>query len=1289
MLVLATFCALTLGETAKAEALAIVNPGFEQAEGQLPAGWMYDAWEPGKTGCTGFVIDDAYSGARAAVIENLGFNDARFEQVISVEPNSYYRFSAMAKAEGCMADNVGANISILGVLEMSNQIRDTGGEWQKLVFYGMTGPSQREVTLLLRVGGYGSLNTGRAWFDDVQVEKLDDAPVGADVASLVAAPLGHGDEDDTDGESGFHVQGDERPFTPLILLVAAVFAVAFFAVYNQLERGLKPAGPMGMQKPLLWCLLGALALRAMLAVMVEGYSVDIGCWRGWSQRMIEVGPFAFYTEGFCDYPPGYMLALGALGVIRMAFGLDLTGNAFLLILKLPAIACDLLTAYYLYRVIGKRLGEAVGFVCAVLFAFCPAILVNSAAWGQIDSILTLLLVLSVDAMTEKKMMKASLIFCAALLSKPQALIFAPLLLFGFIEEIVDSPKEGLRCLGKCALAAGGLFVAVILPFSYGQSPVWIIEKYLSTMSSYGYASVNAFNLFAILGGNWIEQTDIPFLFSWQVWGTIGMVLALAYATLLWVLASDKRKALPVVGAVFVCGMFMLGVRMHERYMYPAFALILLAYAYWKDKRFLLCFGVLSVPHFVNVALALQSMHILKPDEVWMRIFTVVNLAGFGFLCFVAWSALVAGKPAVVVVGEPPVQESEPIPDSVVEPVQESAEPVLTRPVPVVEPPFTLPTLRKAGRGEKVSMKRTDILWMLGLTLVYAAIAFFHLGDTKAPQSLYESAAVGQTVTVDFGSPQDIDRMMYYGGVTRSAVGLDVSFSDDNVTWSRPVRVTYEENTMFMWHRVDLLREARFARVSFLDFGLPMFEIGFQNARAELLQPLAIEQSEGGVSRVTSDASRLFDEQELVPVRPDAMNSMYFDEIYHARTAYEHNHNIEWYETTHPPLGKVFISWAVSLFGMTPFGWRFAGALAGVLMVPAMYFLAHLLFRKRFLTISVTALLTFDLMHFSQTRLATIDSYPVLFIILAFAFMALYMMRSMHRDSLWSTLWPLAGSGVCMGLGIASKWIVIYAGAGLAVMFAWTLVMRHMEWMRRSGDADDGELPLYVGQYPKRAMLTLAWCALFFVVIPMLIYVGSYYQYFRIAGQGHDLAGVWRAQVSMFDYHSTLEATHDFSSPWWQWPLMLRPMFYFMGEGLPVGVVESINGMGNPAVWWPGFAALIWVIWRIVKGGGKRDQRLWLVIAGFAAQFLPWVLVTRCTFIYHYFASLPFVILCIGLFLETVLEADPVHGKKAVIGYIAVVVIVFALFYPVVAAIPVPLEYARFLRWLPSWVLFGG
>ena len=90
---------------------------------------------------------------------------------------------------------------------------------------------------------------------------------------------------------------------------------------------------------------------------------------------------------------------------------------------------------------------------------------------------------------------------------------------------------------------------------------------------------------------------------------------------------------------------------------------------------------------------------------------------------------------------------------------------------------------------------------------------------------------------------------------------------------------------------------------------------------------------------------------------------------------------------------------------------------------------------------------------------------------------------------------------------------------------------------------------------------------------------------------------------------------------------------------------SIFCFGNPVVWFGGLAGLIVCAARALICKGKRrilsadsprlvekpyNESYIFLFVGFAAQFLPWVLVPRGTYIYHYFASIPFIILALVL-----------------------------------------------------------
>ena len=89
-------------------------------------------------------------------------------------------------------------------------------------------------------------------------------------------------------------------------------------------------------------------------------------------------------------------------------------------------------------------------------------------------------------------------------------------------------------------------------------------------------------------------------------------------------------------------------------------------------------------------------------------------------------------------------------------------------------------------------------------------------------------------------------------------------------------------------------------------------------------------------KAATPPENLIDEQDTLEGEPGWFNGTYFDEIYYARTAYEHLHGQAPYETSHPPLGKEIMSIGIAIFGMTPFGWRFMGTLIGALMLPALY-----------------------------------------------------------------------------------------------------------------------------------------------------------------------------------------------------------------------------------------------------------------------------------------------------------------------------------------------------------------
>ena len=466
---------------------------------------------------------------------------------------------------------------------------------------------------------------------------------------------------------------------------------------------------------------------------------------------------------------------------------------------------------------------------------------------------------------------------------------------------------------------------------------------------------------------------------------------------------------------------------------------------------------------------------------------------------------------------------------------------------------------------RLHLSGKDFLIMGVTAVLYATLTFTNLGSTVAPQTAWVATSADEKAVFELDRAQRF-KILYYAGV--SYADFSVSVSDDGINWSKDYPCEMREGLCYRWNyaitatdlgdgAVDyndnntaniLWLTGKYLRVNAENAGLNLWEIILRDEDGNQI-PLTLYAHTGAkdVLDTPKPPTNLIDEQNTLTGEPSWFNGTYFDEIYHARTAYEHLHGLSPYETTHPPLGKLMMAVGIAIFGMTPFGWRFAGALVGVAMLPALYLLAKQLTRRRDLATFAMLIFTFDLMHFTQTRIATIDSFPVLFIILAVLCMTRYMMadayaipqnagegdkpRLLTRPFL-HTLIPLALCGLFMGLAIASKWIGLYAAAGLALMFA-LAVYRQLRTSLVAYDTElTADMPLaqrlrvsWARKLTwKRVLFTCLGCVVFFIAVPALIYYLSYIPYLSPSGPV-TIERIIKAQQGMFAYHST---------PGWGW-----------------------------------------------------------------------------------------------------------------------------------------------------------
>ncbi|HEX7055657.1 MAG TPA: glycosyltransferase family 39 protein [Bacilli bacterium] len=1274
VLLLLLLCLLSIPLTASAAENIVQNAGFETDTNGVPAMWAQDNYLQDPA-ATNFALINAagHTGNHYVKIENLQANDSKFVQTIQTKPNTVYRLSCWAKGENIGTQAIGANISVLGVVANSNDIKGTQTEWQYLELIGKTGKDQKTLQIAVRLGGYGNLNTGVAYFDDVTVEELAEVPPGKSAVPFYETTAG--------GGSARH-----PAFTWLMVLYGIVFALFFL----YLIRLLKTAKPAIRRNTALFLLFGAaFVARILAAPSMQGHPIDFADFAAWASRAFSTGLANFYEEGvFTDYPPGYMYVLYIVGFLQHAFALKYASAAHIILVKLPAILGDMLMAAIIYR-IGKRVaGETAALALAALAAFNPGVFLNSTLWGQMDSVFALFVVWMAYELTRGRTAVAAVAFAAALLMKPQALMFAPLILFALIRA--KNPP------GWAKAAASGIaaFILGALPFVVNKPLPFLYEHYRAMLLSYPLTTLNAPNLYALISDNGAADS-LKFLgVPYSIWGlifTLAIVIFVFY--LFW--KNNPPGTYYFLGFIIAALVFMLKTGMHERYNYMVIPFAALSFLYLRDKRILYLLGGFSLTHFINVTAVLRASldrtYFLPPHNFSLIAVSLANLALTGWAVKAAWDIYVKKrirqfafaddkKAAAAKDANTARRRHFAPPENMPDSITAAMEPVGPE---------------ESAKDDAARLKRIDWLLLAALTILYGAIALYHLGSLKDPQTYWHPLNVGESFTVDLGQTRQIGKLQWFGGVGEAGYSVDQSV--DGKTWSKAGEINQTYQNVFAWVVTPLQAKARYLRFSVTKTGGYLHEIGIFADKAT--KPLPIKAVNPGETDVTGGSGgngesplALFDEQDTIPRQATYMNSSYFDEIYHARTAWEHLHRVQPYETTHPPLGKIFIAIGIALFGLNGFGWRIIGTLFGVAMVPIMYVFGKRLFKRTDYAFLTSLLFTFDFMHFAQTRIATIDVYGVFFIICMYLFMYRYISMSFYRDGLGKTLIPLALSGLSFGLGAASKWIGIYAGAGLAVLLFASLYQRYREYalagtLMQTGKFSEqktAHLTRIVKTFPKNTIKTLLWCLLTFVLAPLAIYTASYIPFMMVPGPNHGISDVVKAQKDMYEYHKNLHATHPFSSPWYEWPTIVKPIWYYDGKGLPPDKASSIVSMGNPAVWWTGSAAFLLML---MVGLRKRDKLAFFIAIGLASQYLPWVGVPRLTFIYHFFASVPFLVLSIVYMIKEYRERAVNQRLAGMVtwSYAALTVLLFAMFYPILSGMVVEKSYIdTFLRWFPQW-----
>ena len=407
-----------------------------------------------------------------------------------------------------------------------------------------------------------------------------------------------------------------------LVVYSAVFLAAFIVVFRLFRRK-----KVSLNLPNITLIIVALVgigllLRIAAATLMTGHPFDIMTFKNWASAAANNLTDVYTSGRTSDYPPFYMYILFVIG--KLAAIPSMNQYCYLL-LKLPSMLADIVTACLIFRLARKYVSDNVSILLAAFYIFNPAVLINSTFWGQVDSFFTLLVILSVCMLTQKRMILSAVFITAAILMKPQGIIFLPVLFF----EILRQKKIStfMKALIPAVITGGVL----ILPFALNRGITWIFSLFAGTIGEYKYASVNAFNFFGFLGANYKDDSAQLFIFSYRIWGIIFIVAVTLFSWFIYVKGRDSKYA-PAAALILISGVFIFSSRMHERYLFPVVALAVVAYIYLKDKRFILLTGGFSITVFVNTYYVLfNNSNGIKHYDPVLMITAFVNIMLFGYL----------------------------------------------------------------------------------------------------------------------------------------------------------------------------------------------------------------------------------------------------------------------------------------------------------------------------------------------------------------------------------------------------------------------------------------------------------------------------------------------------------------------------------------------------------------------------------------------------------------------------------------------------------------------------------
>jgi dolichyl-phosphate-mannose-protein mannosyltransferase len=300
-------------------------------------------------------------------------------------------------------------------------------------------------------------------------------------------------------------------------------------------------------------LLAGLIIRLAL-LDVPGHYGDSVVMTRWAEAMAQYGPWHFYEHDGAVYP--------ALLYVYWPLGVLFDGAQLAKVIKGVSIPFDLALGVVVYVVARRMIGSIRALIAPAIYLLNPSVLLAGPVWGQVDAAGTLAYLLALLAVVGRRWGTAGALGSLAILIKPQfGLVVLPI---GILAVIAWRETGKLAPIVDSVLGGILVYAAVALPLRL--DPISFVSRAAGVAIDKPVTSAYAPNLWSVLVGYGIQ--DAPYALI-----GVGLLLLGLAASLV---PLRYRRDLPTVLAVglfMVLAFYILPTRIHERYLFPAIALL--------------------------------------------------------------------------------------------------------------------------------------------------------------------------------------------------------------------------------------------------------------------------------------------------------------------------------------------------------------------------------------------------------------------------------------------------------------------------------------------------------------------------------------------------------------------------------------------------------------------------------------------------------------------------------------------------------------------------------------------